>query len=240
MERRLVFFGDFMDESDYGINVEMEQEDLTIIKKMIKTYEKKTEIQSIDFFILSEIKDKVARCWIELFLSKEQTNTKGDYSELQNQLGKTLEFFNHYTEKLAYMNLLVKLIFILEKYRENVEDTLFYESVDEEDTWLKDNIDNCAIEYIQIDFIGLLREWEYLEGPRLYSEAQGAEDDADAILTELEWWQDNHNWEYFEEHSDSNDLIMVFRAIRNSLVKSIRHNEPVLSSDKWMTKIEIL
>ncbi len=70
-------------------------------------------------------------------------------------------------------------------------------------------------------------------------EAQSSEGDIHAQITELEWWQDDSNWRWIED-SDSEDLTVVFRAIRNSLLKGIRTGEPVLASDKWIERIEII
>jgi hypothetical protein len=167
-----------------------------------------------------------------LHLSIENAKIFGDYSELKNHLSNSLDYFNRYEEKIPYLNLLVKMIIMLEQYGATEQSYTIYVTEDDSIDWEK-------VEFIHTDFMWLFSDWDRLEGPRLLEEAQLSEDDVYAQLTEFEWEQDDKNGAWIED-SDVDDLVLVFRAIRNSFVKSIRLGIPVLSSDKWIERIEII
>ena len=134
---------------------------------------------------------------------------------------------------------IVKLVLTLEQYREDEEQSLLYES-DEEMDWVAPSIECGALEFIEVDFVDVLREWEDIEGPRMYIEASCAENDEVAVEEELSWWIDESNMNYLKEYTDSIFTIPLLRVIRNNVIKSLRTKQRTLSSTSWMELVEII
>lgn len=241
MELKPVAIGDIIDDVFVGIYAELPSNHIKIINKLAKSYENRYE-KNEELQFLSDIKNKLASSWISLYFSEKNGDTEQDYTGLKEKIEEALDVFHEYEPSFKWLNYLVKTLFLLYRGLEEPDESLFYDSG--EDDWLTDIVDMGAIEFIQIDFIELFREWEYLDGPRSLHDAlmveDFLEDDFDAVISELEWWQDDRNWSYVKENSDYEELVFVFRVIRNNLIKAIRKGELILGSIEWMEKIEIL
>ena len=101
------------------------------------------------------------------------------------------------------------------------------------------------IEYIAVSYglVGSILEWIEFDGRRIFSGAQLSDTEAEwkleggAIDVEIDWWRDNIA--YFED-CGYDFTTMLFRAIRNNILKSKRRGESILSSEDWSKRIEIL
>lgn len=112
---------------------------------------------------------------------------------------------------------------------------------EEEIPLLQESIDYGAVEFIDVseDFVDTISEWTILDGRRILNEAALAiGDDEDVMETEITWWNDNVA--FFEEKPDFILTTMLFRAVRNNVLKSRRTRKPALAARDWSKRIEIL
>lgn len=234
--KKPIFIGKQIDEAYYGVYRELTPQDYNHIKALHEKSVEATDFSETDLLFLSEIKDDMATNWIKLFLKSEsQIELRG----LLTQIGEILESFTRFEKNFPYFEFIVKLVLTLEQYRKDKEQSLLYES-DEEMDWLAPSIEDGALEFIEIDFVDVIREWEDVEGPRMYVEASCAEDDEYAMEEELSWLIDKSNMGYLEEYTDSIFTIPLLRVIRNNAIKSLRTKQSILSSTSWMELVEII
>jgi len=117
---------------------------------------------------------------------------------------------------------------------------------------LEERIKAGDIKYIAVseDFVDVIHEWFELGGRRQMAEQTMSEGEIEwiaevdikiedtAIATEIEWWRDNIN--YFETETEYELTTMLFRAMRNNILKCARTGKLVISSPDWEKRIEIL
>ncbi len=88
------------------------------------------------------------------------------------------------------------------------------------------------------DMLDVIVEWIDLDGGKHLNDAFMAECGEYTMETEIEWWRNNIN--YFEYASNLDLTIMLFRTLRNNLLKSMRTGELVMSHKDWSKRTEIL
>ena len=109
-----------------------------------------------------------------------------------------------------------------------------------EDPLMRESIKVGMIRWIEVseDFMNVISEWIEEDGRRAVNEAIITEEEGDAMETEIDWWKDN--MQYFEEEVEFNFTEMVFRCLRNNVLKCVRTGKSILSSKDWSKRMEIL
>jgi len=248
-------FLSYKDEDDgyHGFLGSLEAEEYTILNRLSERCTSPGILSTDELMTLSDIKDLLAKTQIKLYeVEKELTEEASQKLEkVRNSLGMTLESFDAYREEAPQLDLLLSFCIIDAGYSE-IGETGEYESKNfivlnpEEGVipGLDELIQSGDITHIAVSYelMSFIDEWIDLDGRRILSEAQIAEDEVgweikrDSIGTEFEWWR--HNIAYDDCEYDF--TAMLFRAIRNNVLKSKRTGDAVLSSEEWSKRIEVL
>lgn len=126
------------------------------------------------------------------------------------------------------------------------------ERVREEIHSLDESIAVSDIKHIAVseDFVNTIYDWIECGGRRQMDEQMMSESeigwvakyDIDlediSVATEIEWWRDNID--YIEYATKYNLTTMLFRALRNNILKCERTGKTILSSKDWLKRMEIL
>jgi len=80
-------------------------------------------------------------------------------------------------------------------------------------------------------------EWMYLDGRTETTNTDMSEGDKEAGESVLKYFREHLG--HFDEESDEELTFILFRAVRNSLLKSRRTGQPVISSKEWPERIEL-
>lgn len=242
----------YKDENDeyHGFLGSVKKEEYRLLNRLSKNCTS-PDILSIDELKgLSDIKDLLARAQIRLYESEKELSEdkKQKLDTVKKALGEALESFDVYRKDAAQLDILLSFCVVDAQYSELNEKSGEYESknfqdvdTSEEDVpLLYESIEADYVKHIAIseDFVGVISDWIMLDGGRILNEAVISEDDEEALESEIEWWSDNID--VFEDATSFNLTTMLFRALRNNVLKSERTGELVLSHKDWSERIEVL
>ena len=196
---------------------------------------------------LSNTKDLIAKAQIRIYEAESILGGKKEYSEIHNAVGKALESFDAYRKDAPQLDFLLSFLIadldnshFDEEKREQSENFKDINATGENATVLSELIDQGVIKQILVpeDFVAAIAEWNELEGRTILDEASDATGDDEGVLeTEIYWWRDNIA--FYEEEPDLELTTMLFRAVRNNVLKTMRTKEPVLASGDWQKLIEV-
>lgn len=240
------------DEGDYhGFLGTLKVKEYKLLRELAERSSSPSKLSVDELKTLSDAKDLLARAQIKLYeFEKELSETgKQKLEKVNKVLGKTLESFDVYHQDAPQLDFLLSFCLIDAQYSELEEKSSEYESknfqyVEEGSNGsllLEESIDEGIIKHIAIpeDLVSTISEWIDLDGRRLANEASMSEDDEGVRETEIEWWRDNMG--FFEYETEDSDLtMMLFRALRNNVLKCERTGKPVLSSEDWPKRMELL
>lgn len=238
------------EDGDYhGFLGSLEAEEYRLLKRLSKRCTRPGILSIDELKALSDAKDLLAKAQIQLYDYEKQLLSevsKKKLERLSKVLGMALESFDVYRKDAPQLDFLLSFCIIdmnsSEINEETGEKSENFQLVNEEAVpGLKEPIEDGAFKYIAVprDFVDAFREWDELDGRRLLNEASSAMgDDEDIMQTEIEWWRDNID--YFEDESGLDLTTMLFRAMRNNVLKSKRTGEPVLAARDWSKRIEVL
>lgn len=241
----------YQDEDDnyHGFFGSLEAEEYRLLKRLSKRCTRPGILSIDELKALSDAKDLLAKAQIQLYDYEKQLLSevsKKKLERLSKVLGMALESFDVYRKDAPQLDFLLSFCIIdmnsSEINEETGEKSENFQLVNEEAVpGLKEPIEDGAFKYIAVprDFVDAFWGWDELDGRRLLNEASSAMgDDEDIMQTEIEWWRDNID--YFEDESGLDLTTMLFRAMRNNVLKSKRTGEPVLAARDWSKRIEVL
>lgn len=249
-----VFIG-YKDENDephgfYGI---LEKKEYGLLKSISEKFNSPGILSTDELQALSDVKDILAKAQIKLYdIGRDLSESnKQKMEKISKVLGETLESFDVYRQDAPQLDFLLSFCIIDSHYVELDEDTDNYESnnllyvspdfIDDDElitTIFESNVLSDASQLIvSEDMMNVISEWIDLDGRRYLIEASMTEDDEYLIEEEIEWWRDNMSW--FEYIHDFDLTLMLYRALRNNVLKSMRTGKLVLSHKDWSKRIEI-
>ena len=241
----------YKDEDDeyYGFLGSLEAEEYTILNRLSERCTSSGILSTDELKALSDVKDLLAKTQIKLYdVEKELTEEVNQKLEnVRNSLGTALESFDIYREEAPQLDLLLSFCIIDAGYSEigesgeyESENFEYVNTADEEVILFKEGIESGAVKHIALseELLEVIGDWSEFDKRRVINEAQTSELDENAMETEIEWWRDN--MAYFEDITSFNLTTILFRAIRNNVLKCKRTGDSVLSSVDWQKKIELL
>jgi len=251
-EEKIVLIG-YTDENDeyYGFLGSLKVPEYVLLKKLSEKC-KSSSILSIDELeTLSDIKNLIAKTQIKLFdYEKDLSNSRKRKLEKVNQaIGNLLKSFDVFRDEAPQLDFILSFCIIDAEYceysDENEYESKNFHYVNPDTPGIWESFEAGLIEYMAVshELFGAIYEWIELDGRRIFDEAQNADTEAEwkrergAIDVEIDWWRDNIA--YFED-CEYEFTTMLFRAIRNNILKSKRRGESVLSERDWSKRIEIL
>lgn len=233
----------------HGFEGSVDEAEYRLLRRLARRCVSPSILSIDELKALSDAKDLIAKAQIQLYDSERQLlseASKKKLEKLSKVLGMALESFDIYRKDAPQLDFLLSFCIIdmnsSEINQETGEKSENFQYVGEDVVpGLKEPIESGAFKYIAVskDFVDAIWEWDELDGRRLLDEASLATgDDEEVMETEIEWWRDNMG--YFEDEPGLNLTTMLFRAVRNNVLKSKRTGKPVLAAGDWPRRIEVL
>jgi hypothetical protein len=239
-----VFIGTQDDDGNYqGYLGTLETIEYTLLTTLITQCARHDVLSIDDLKRLSDIKDLLAQAQITLY-DIENTlpeTRKTQWATVNNALGETLDTFDQYRPDAPQLAFLLTFCILDAGYTEDNEPRFQYMDTTEEDPAILDvSIEHGAIEYIEIsdEFMNVIADWLALDGREIIELPMIVGDDWDSVDVEIAWWRDNMR--RLEADTEFNLTTLLFRAVRNNVLKSKRLRDHVLSHHDWPDRMEIL
>lgn len=236
------------DEEDYlGFYGELEEDEYELLKKLAEESSSPECLSDEELIALSDIKDNIARALIKLY-ETEKTLSEGVRNKLEiveKVIGKALASFNVFRPDAPHLEFLFTFCVI------DVLNAEYDEETDISKFTFLDISPDSGFDFSMIAILPDLKiisinpalydclvDWMNFEGRRLMFEQIWEEEDEDAIDSAIEWWRDNIC--IIEEDCEYDITRVLFRMLRNNLLKVKRTKELVLTHRRWCNQIEFL
>lgn len=239
----------YQDEDDeyHGYLGALKRSEYGLLKKLSEKCTSQNVLSIDKLKLLSDAKDHIAKARTELYeIEKEFSKTeKQRLKEVKQLLGEALASFDTNNKDAPQLEFLLSFCIIDAFYSEESEESGEYESknfhyMDTEDPLLQENVESGAMEYIDVseDFVNTIYDWIDCDGRRIINEASMAEEWWDTLENEIKWWKEHID--YLDDRTEYNLTTMIFRCVRNNMLKCDRIEKPILSEIGWSKRIEIL
>jgi len=221
----------------YGYSLELITSQYNLLKKIAEKLSSEAIFEIDEIEALSMLKDKLVQVLMRIWELEGSYDALGGLSKLEENIEDSLDSFRFYYNRIPQMEFLLNFCLVDHENAEyNDDGKLVYEYCkqiypsDEEYQYYALPVEEDVFHRIKVPpyIINTIDEWISLEGRQELIDIMSADQDNEITKYELlKWWQENIF--YFTE-TEYKLTAILFRALRNNLVKSKLKDKPILTT----------